>query len=73
MDETACISVYTIIGECIIGMQKEIVTLFVDKVKTIAPMDLQIRDVELLHTIGKQCQHRAQSKHVCDALWDLVV
>lgn len=25
MDETACISVYTIIGECISGMQMEIV------------------------------------------------
>lgn len=37
MDETACISVYTIIGECIYGMQKEIVNYFVDKIKVIAP------------------------------------
>ena len=40
MDETACISVYNIIGECIIGMQKEIVILFVDKVKSIPAVDL---------------------------------
>lgn len=37
MDETACISVYTIIGECIYGMQKEIINYFVDKIKEIAP------------------------------------
>ena len=57
MDETAYISVYNIIGECIIGMQKEIVILFVDKVKSIPAVDLQIRDIELLHSIAKQCSH----------------
>ena len=37
MDETACISVYSIIGgeQCIHGMQKEIINYFVDKIKEI--------------------------------------
>ena len=40
MDETACISVYSIIGECILGMQREIVSYVVDKVKEITPSTL---------------------------------
>ena len=59
MDETACISVYSIIGECILGMQKEIVSYVVDKVKEINASTLQLRDVELLHTIGKSATYPA--------------
>lgn len=48
MDETACISVYNIISECVAGMQKEIIICIVDKVREITPSLMQLRDVELL-------------------------
>ena len=72
MDETACISVYTIIGECIYGMQKDIVNYFVDKIKEIAPQSLQLRDIELIYNIGKSSTHNAQSKYCADALWNVI-
>lgn len=73
MDETACISVYNIIGECVGGMQKDIINYFVDKVKDIAPSSMQLRDVELLHTIGHTGMPSSQTPRYCaDALWNIV-
>ena len=72
MDETACISVYSIIGECILGMQKEIVSYVVDKVKEITPSMMQHRDIELIHTIGKSSTSQMQAKYCADALWEIV-
>jgi len=72
MDETACISVYGIISECVAGMQNEIVNYFVDKIKEIAPMSLQLRDVDLIYTIGKSNVNSSQQCYCADALWDIV-
>lgn len=74
MDETACISVYNIISECVGGMQKEIVNYFVGKVKEIAPSSMQLRDVELLHTIGKTGVTTNPTSRFCaDALWNIII
>lgn len=73
MDETACLSVYSIIGECVIGMNKSIVNCFVDKIKEINPMNMLLRDVELLHTIGRSGSHTSQARYCADALWDIVI
>lgn len=72
MDETACISVYGIIGECVLGMQKEIISYVIDKVRQIRAEDLQLRDVELLNTIGKSISSSSQMKYCAEALWDIV-
>ena len=74
MDETACISVYNIISECVGGMQKEIINYFVGKVKEIAPSSMQLRDVELLHTIGKTGVSTNPTSRFCaDALWNIII
>ena len=33
---------------------------------------MQLRDVEMLHTIGKSSTYPAQSRYCADALWEIV-
>lgn len=70
--EVACISVYNIIGECIFGMQKEIIIHFINKVKEIPPSQLLLRDIKLVYNIGKSSTHTAQARYCADALWEIV-
>jgi hypothetical protein len=74
MDETACISVYSIIGgdQCINLMQKELINYFVSKIKEIQPSSMQLRDIEVIYSIGKTKMHSAQGRYCADALWDIV-
>lgn len=74
MDETACISVYGIIGgeQCINGMQKEIINYFVDKIREIVPSSMQLRDIEMIYSIGKTKNHSTIGRYCADALWDIV-
>ena len=74
MDETACISVYSIIGadQCLNGMQKNIITYFIDKVKEITPQSMQLRDIEVIFSIGKSKNYTSIGRYCADALWDIV-
>jgi len=61
-------------------MQKELINYFVDKVKEIQPSNMQLRDIEVIYSIGKikSQMHSAsdkgkESRYCADALWDIVL